>query len=272
MFLRGHDVVGRRAAQRSISSDDSLCSGVEVADCVFFCIASAALSSLLTCSALRYQRRKGRCRNTGQVQSAGKPGACSTAAMIRVCYVSFVAINTSALQGAASKRLATPLEPRAMVVADCKTAVDCRGSTTHSGCQQVECKTAEQLHRAVSSQMVHTEEALQDALYEKVCRFAQLCCPADDSSCASCISPFQEVLLQQMHDEEQVLAGCQQQLDDSSSQLRKQHSQQSLLSKQSAVIIASLQSKVQAFPPSSTKLFFACAIPMWDSIYTAITA
>lgn len=86
MFLRGHDVVGKRAAQRSTSSHDLLCSGVEVADCIVFCIASAALSSLLTCSVLRYQRRKCRSRNPGQVKSARKPDACSTAAVIRICF------------------------------------------------------------------------------------------------------------------------------------------------------------------------------------------
>ena len=72
-----------------------------------------------------------------------------------------------------------------------------------------------------------------------------------------------------MHDQDQVLADCQQQLADSSSKLKEQHLQQSLLSQQSAVIIASLQSKVQASPLSLTKLFFACAALLWYSIYMA---
>lgn len=179
MFLRGHDIVDKRAAQRSISSNDLLCTGVEVADCVFVCIASAALSSLLTCSAFRYQRRKGRCRNTGQVQFAGKRDQI---------HIPLEAINTSASQKAEPKKTGPPSEPRAMMVADCEPTAETKWPATHSDCQHVECKTAQEVHRAVSSQVVHTEEALQDVLHEKVCGFALFCYSAVNSSRASCIS------------------------------------------------------------------------------------
>lgn len=78
---------------------------------------------------------------------------------------------------------------------------------------------------------------------------------------------FQEVLLQQMRDQEQLQTDCQQQLADSSLQLREQHLQQSLLSKQSAVIIASLKSKVQASPLIPMKLCFSSATSLSYSIY-----
>lgn len=106
--------------------------------------------------------------------------------MIRVCYLAFQTINTSASQGPPPKRPAPSPEPRARKVENCDPAAECNRPAAHLDCRQEKYKTAQDLHPVVSSQMAHTEEALQDAMDEKVykpaCKYY-----TDNSSCA-CIS------------------------------------------------------------------------------------
>lgn len=269
MFLHNHDVVGKRVAQRSTCSEDSLCSGVQVADCVLFCIASAALSSLLTCGALRYPRRKSRCRNIVQVPDARLPG-CQQSAVITVCCVESFHDSAHASQGTAPQSsIAKSDEPRAVTLADSEPAAEPHLPVKHSDCQQEECTIVLELHRAVSDQKVHTQEALQDALREKVCRFAQFYC---QQLLRKLHFPFQEVLLQQTHDQEKLVANCQEQLADKSAQLSEQHLQQSLASEQSAAIIASLQSKVQTFHLPVAKLLPNCCCLLYLMCYSICKA
>ncbi|KAL3151717.1 hypothetical protein ABBQ38_012697 [Trebouxia sp. C0009 RCD-2024] len=69
--------------------------------------------------------------------------------------------------------------------------------------------------------MIHTEEALQDAMHGK------------------------EASLQQLHAQEQLLASCQQRLMAASLQLKQQRQKASRLSEQTGSTIAGLQSKVE---------------------------
>ena len=143
-----------------------------------------------------------------------------------------------------------------LISADCEAAPESHSSTTGSEFQQENCKIVQELHRAVFSQMVHTEEALQDALHEKVCSLPSIAVLLSKAVCRPQLA-VQEDLLQQMHTQEQLLAHCQQQLAAASLQLREQQLQQSLLSEQCATTIASLQFKVQAMPNHVWPIRFA---------------
>ncbi|KAL3159189.1 hypothetical protein ABBQ32_011172 [Trebouxia sp. C0010 RCD-2024] len=187
MWHHSHQLVEKRDAP-DCSSQNLVCSGVQVADCVLFCIASAALSGLLTCGAVRCRRKK-RCRGHGQ--------------------------------GPAQSSVATSPVSKVVVSAKCQEATSSDSSATTADCKHIDGRTVQELHQTICSQMIDTEEALQDAMHGK------------------------EASLQQLHAQEQLLANCQQQLMDASLQLKKQRQKASHLSVQTESTIAGLQSKVE---------------------------
>ena len=72
-------------------------------------------------------------------------------------------------QGATQSSVATSPVSKLVVSADCKQVTFSNSLAKSSDCKHGDCTNVQELHQAVCSQMMHTEEAVQTAICDKVC-------------------------------------------------------------------------------------------------------